>query len=142
MRSPQNDQIHSVCLLPSCRVGAWRFKEHVSSRKYLFIVLDCKMGRFSLDLPREMKRVKNWLQRFKRSRKEYMPCTILYLLHNLKNVKSTHGGVLLLVKLHAEACNIAKGNTCPCVFFIFFKCHKSRKASDMPSFYCNIKYLW
>ena len=30
-------------------------------------------------------------------------CTILYHLYNLKNVKNTHGGVLLLVKLQAEA---------------------------------------
>ena len=28
-------------------------------------------------------------------------CAILYHLYNLKNVKNTHGGVLLLVKLQA-----------------------------------------
>lgn len=28
-----------------------------------------------------------------------MLCTISYLIHNLKNVKSTHAGVLILVKL-------------------------------------------
>ena len=28
-----------------------------------------------------------------------MLCTISYRIHNLKNVKSTHGGVLILVKL-------------------------------------------
>ena len=30
-----------------------------------------------------------------------MRCTIWYHLHNLKNVKNTHGGMLLLVKLQA-----------------------------------------
>ena len=35
---------------------------------------------------------------FKASMMRY---TIWYHLHNLKNVKNTHGGVLLLVKLHA-----------------------------------------
>ena len=30
-------------------------------------------------------------------------CAIWYHLQNLKNVKNTHGGVLLLVKLQAEA---------------------------------------
>ena len=35
----------------------------------------------------------------------WTPCAIWYYLHNLKNVKNTHGGVLLLVKLEAEACN-------------------------------------
>ena len=33
-----------------------------------------------------------------------MCCTIWYQLFNLENVKNTHGGVLLLVKLQAEAC--------------------------------------
>ena len=31
-------------------------------------------------------------------------CANWYHLYNLKNVKNTHGGVLLLVKLHADAC--------------------------------------
>ena len=30
-------------------------------------------------------------------------CAIWYHLHNLKNVKNTHGGLLLLVKLQALA---------------------------------------
>ena len=30
-------------------------------------------------------------------------CTIWYHLHNLRNVKNIHGGVLLSVKLQAEA---------------------------------------
>ena len=34
-----------------------------------------------------------------------MRCAIWYHLHNLKNVKNTRGGVLLLVKLQAKACN-------------------------------------
>ena len=32
-----------------------------------------------------------------------MLCAISYHLYNLKNVKNTHGGVLLLVKLQASA---------------------------------------
>ena len=31
-----------------------------------------------------------------------MPCKIWYHLYNLKNVKNTHGGVLLLVKLQTK----------------------------------------
>ena len=42
-------------------------------------------------------------------------------LRYLKNVKNTHGGVLILVKLHAEACNFPKSNTPLWVFFMFFK---------------------
>ena len=42
-----------------------------------------------------------------------MLCMIWYLLYNLKNVKHTHGGVLLLVI-----------NTLPWVFFTLFKLHK------------------
>ena len=37
-----------------------------------------------------------------------MLCAISYHLHNLENVKNTHGGVLLLVKLQAEACKKMK----------------------------------
>ena len=52
-------------------------------------------------------------------------CPIWYHLHNLKNVKNTHKGVLLLVvKMQALACNFAKSNTPPCVFFSFFKLYK------------------
>ena len=48
--------------------------------------------------------------------------TIWYHLCNLKNVKNTHGGVLLLAaKLQAKACNFTKSNTPPWVFFTFFK---------------------
>ena len=50
-----------------------------------------------------------------------MRCAIWYHLYNLKYVKNTHGGVLLLVKLQALACNFTKSNTPPLVFFTFFK---------------------
>ena len=50
-----------------------------------------------------------------------MRCAIWYYLYNLKNVKNTHGGVLILVKLQAPACNFTKINTPQQVFFTFFK---------------------
>ena len=39
-----------------------------------------------------------------------MSCSIWYHLYNLKNVESTHRGVLLLVKLQAKA-KLTKSNT-------------------------------
>ena len=51
-----------------------------------------------------------------------MGCAIWYHLHNLKNVKKSHGGVLLLGKL--QAYNFTKSNTPPWVFFTFFKLYK------------------
>ena len=48
-----------------------------------------------------------------------MLCTIWYHLYNFKNLKNTHAGVLLLVKLQAS-----KSNTPPWVFFTFFKLYK------------------
>ena len=45
-------------------------------------------------------------------------------LYNLKNVKNTLGGVLLLVKLQALVFNLTKSNIPPWVFFSFFKSHK------------------
>ena len=53
-----------------------------------------------------------------------MLCTIWYHLHNLKNVKNTHGRVLLLVKLKAEAYNFTKSMIFSWVFFTFFKLYK------------------
>ena len=53
-----------------------------------------------------------------------MFCAIWYHLYNFKNVKNTHGGVLLLVKLQDAACNFTKSNTPPCMFFAFFKLYK------------------
>ena len=45
-------------------------------------------------------------------------------LNNLKNVKNTPEGVLLLVKLQSSASNFTKSNTSPWVFFTFFKLYK------------------
>ena len=64
-----------------------------------------------------------------------MRCAISYHLYNLKNVKSTHGGVLLLVKLQAFA--ISKSNTPLWMFSRFLNCTngtKSRKASHFHLF--------
>ena len=44
---------------------------------------------------------------------------IRYRMYNFKNVKNSHGGVLLLVKLQAETCNFTKSNTLPWVFSLF-----------------------
>ena len=41
-----------------------------------------------------------------------------------KNVKNTHEGALLLVKLQSEACNFTKSNTLSWVFFTLFKLYK------------------
>ena len=56
--------------------------------------------------------------------KYVMRCAIWYHLCYLKNVKNTHGGGLILVKLQAEACNFIKISTSPWVFFMFFKLYK------------------
>ena len=39
-------------------------------------------------------------------------------------MENTHGGVLILLKLQASACNFTKINTPSWVFFTFFKLHK------------------
>ena len=39
-----------------------------------------------------------------------MRCAIWYNLYNLNNVKNTHGGVLLLVKLQAKSITYKKLN--------------------------------
>ena len=49
---------------------------------------------------------------------------IWYRMYNFKNVKNSHGGVLLLVKFQAETCNFTKSNTPPWMFFTFIKLYK------------------
>ena len=39
-----------------------------------------------------------------------MLCATWYLLYNSKDIENTHGGVLLLVKLQALACNLTESN--------------------------------
>ena len=51
-----------------------------------------------------------------------MRCAIWHHLHNLKNMKNSHGRVFLLVKL--QAFSLTKSNTPPWVFFVFFKLYK------------------
>ena len=51
-------------------------------------------------------------------------CAIWYHLCDLKNVKNTHEGMVLLVKLQTEACNFTKNSTSPWVFFTFFKLYE------------------
>ena len=53
-----------------------------------------------------------------------MRCALWYHLYNLKNLKNTHGRVLVSVKLQASACNFTNSNTPPWVFFTFFKLYK------------------
>ena len=53
-----------------------------------------------------------------------MRCAIWYHLTNFKKVKNTHRGVLILVKLQADACTFTKINTPPWVFFTFLKLYK------------------
>ena len=49
---------------------------------------------------------------------------IRYHFYNLKYVKNTYGGLLLLEKLQAESCNVTKSITIPSVFFTFFNLYK------------------
>ena len=51
-------------------------------------------------------------------------CAIWYHLYNFKNVKNTHGRVLLLVKLQAQTFNFTKSKAPPWVSFTFLKSRK------------------
>ena len=64
-----------------------------------------------------------------------MRCTIWYRLHNSKNVKDTHGGVLLLAKLQALDCNLTKSKNPPWVFFFtFFKLYRCYQIAQSVSY--------
>ena len=63
-----------------------------------------------------------------------MLCAIWCHLYNSKNVRNTHGGVLLLVKLQGEACNFTQNNTLPCVFFTFLRLYKWHQIAQSVSY--------
>ena len=52
-------------------------------------------------------------------KKDNTLCTIWYHLCKLKNVKNTHGLVLLLVNLQVSACKFNKSNSSMVVFHVF-----------------------
>ena len=64
-----------------------------------------------------------------------MHCAIRYQLYNLKNVKNSHGGMLILVKLQALACDFTKINTPPWLFFTFFKLYKWYQIVQRATYY-------
>ena len=66
-------------------------------------------------------------------------CRIWYHVHNLKSVKNTHGGVLLLVKLQASVCKFTKINTPPWVFSTFFKLYEWYQIEQRTT-YSNIRH--
>ena len=63
---------------------------------------------------------------------------IWYHLYNLKNVKKTHGGVLLLVKLQAlsRLLDFTKSNSPPWVFFTLFKLYKWYQIAQRITYVC------
>ena len=63
-----------------------------------------------------------------------MLCAIWHNLFNLKNVKNTNGGVLILAKLQAEAYNFNKCHTLPWVFFTFIKLYKLYQITQIASY--------
>ena len=65
-----------------------------------------------------------WFINFSDCKQYVVRCMIWYHLYNLKNMKNTHRGVLILVKVQAEACKFTKITTPPWAFFTFLKLYK------------------
>ena len=61
-------------------------------------------------------------------------------MYNLKSVKNTLGGMLILVKLQAAACKFTKINTPPWVFFTFLKLYSTTYISnkDIRDFFMDV----
>ena len=62
---------------------------------------------------------------------------IWYYLYNFKNLKNIHGRALLLLKFQAEACNFTKNNTRPWIFFRFLKLYKWYKIAQSITYVCK-----
>ena len=63
---------------------------------------------------------------------------IWYYSYNLKYVKNTYGGVLILVKFQGLVCDFTKSDTPPWVFFAFFKLYKWYQMAENASYELNI----
>ena len=68
-----------------------------------------------------------------------MRCAIWHHLCNLKNMKNTHGEVLLLVKLQAKACNFTKVTLFHGCFSRFLNCLNDTKSQK--TFYKSAKII-
>ena len=67
-----------------------------------------------------------------------MRWAIWYHLYNLKNVESTHGGVLILVKLQASPCNLLKLTILHGCFSRFLNFTNDTKSCNAP----HLPTLW
>ena len=68
-------------------------------------------------------------------------CAIWYHLCNLKNLKNTHGTVLLLVKLQVSACNLLKVILFHGCFSYFLNCTNGIKLRKASHFYKSLMGL-
>ena len=66
-------------------------------------------------------------------------CAIWYYLYNLKNVKNTQGGVLLLVKMQVIACNLLKVTLLHGCFSHFWNCTNGTKWRNAPYIFVTWK---
>ena len=59
-------------------------------------------------------------------------CAIWYYFYNVKNVKNTHGRMLILVKLQAEAATLLKLTLFHGCFSSFLNCTNATKSHNAP----------
>ena len=67
-----------------------------------------------------------------------MLCAIWYHLYDLKNVKNTHGGVLLSVKLPATLLKVTRVHDC---FSSFLSCTDDTKSQSI-TYDCHLRLNW
>ena len=70
-----------------------------------------------------------------------MRCAIWYYWYNLKSVKNTHGGVLILIKLQALACNLLKLTLLHGCFSRFSNGTNGIKSRNAPHIYLMLELL-
>ena len=101
--------------MENCESRVWLTHLHFSQGKYLIHVFSMIVRRIvgnfkkiaTLTIPSQ-------------ALMKYLSCFARFGTISLKNVKNTHGGLILLVKLQDEACNF-KSVTALWVFFTFFR---------------------
>ena len=69
-------------------------------------------------------------------------CAIWYHLYNLKNMKTTNGGGILLIKFQAEACSFTKRTLAHGYFSSFLNCTSSTRSCKVSHMFFFFDELW
>ena len=89
-----------------------------------------------------MEKLIHKIYHFQEESKQQMWCFVRFgSIRSLKNVKNTHRGVLLLVKLQASVCNLLKVTLLHGCFPRFLNCPHGAKSRNTPQMFFRLRFV-